>query len=447
MPNTNHQLNLLTAEAIALIDQAFPRQRQRSGSGSVYEAFFINVRHLLSLACDALMSGSCNSFPVSLGSNAYSGTRYNLRSGISYRLTRNAVNGLTEIGLLQQVDNGYYDRSSGKGRKTTFQPTPKLCELLAEIDSFPAMQLTVDDLPETILLRETLPNGRKQLKEYADTDQTHAMRDKLNAINRQLLGHWPDLRLTDAGFEQLRTELSIQLDRQPVNFSRRSLHRVFNEGSFEHGGRYYNGWWQNVPSRYRPYITIDGQPTVEVDYCTLNPTIAYALCGADSGNADLYERVLDRPLSPEERQIVKRAFNAMLMAGKRLTHAPDGIYPSVLGLKWCELRDLIIKAHQPIAHMFFTGIGLSLQYEDSRLAENIMLHFANNGIPVLPIHDSFLIFHSLADELEELMCRLFFEQFGKHISTKRVPMIEQPSFVSEEYSQWSDRNEKWLRIK
>jgi len=79
---------------------------------------------------------------------------------------------------------------------------------------------------------------------------------------------------------------------------------------------------------------------------------------------------------------------------------------------------LIIKAHQPIAHMFFTGIGLSLQYEDSCLAENIMLHFANNGIPVLPIHDSAIVHHSLADELEELMRRLFYEQFGKHISTK-----------------------------
>jgi hypothetical protein len=134
MPNTNGQINLLTTKIITQIDQVRPRERQRSDS--LYEAFFINVRHLLSLACDAKMTCSCNSFPVSLRSNAYSGTRYNLYSGLSYDHTRNAVNGLTEIGLIELAKAGYYDRSSGKGRKTTFQPTPKLCELLAEIDSY-----------------------------------------------------------------------------------------------------------------------------------------------------------------------------------------------------------------------------------------------------------------------------------------------------------------------
>ena len=50
---------------------------------------------------------------------------------------------------------------------------------------------------------------------------------------------------------------------------------------------------------------------------------------------------------------------------------------------------MILERHKPIRHMFFCGIGNSLQYRDSMIAEQVMLYFAKRDIPVLPVHDSF----------------------------------------------------------
>ena len=51
-----------------------------------------------------------------------------------------------------------------------------------------------------------------------------------------------------------------------MEFERVRLYRVFNNGSFDEGGRFYGGWWQNLPSEYRQFITINGHTTSEYDY-------------------------------------------------------------------------------------------------------------------------------------------------------------------------------------
>ncbi|MHC2278005.1 hypothetical protein ACVME8_004616 [Bradyrhizobium diazoefficiens] len=61
-----------------------------------------------------------------------------------------------------------------------------------------------------------------------------------------------------------------------VQLERVSLHRVFNNGSFQQRGRFYGGWWQQVPSRLRRYITINGWPTREIDYSNLHLAMIYA---------------------------------------------------------------------------------------------------------------------------------------------------------------------------
>jgi hypothetical protein len=48
---------------------------------------------------------------------------------------------------------------------------------------------------------------------------------------------------------------------------------VFNNGSFNEGGRFYGGWWQNFPSDYRQFITINGHTTWEYDYSSLHPAM------------------------------------------------------------------------------------------------------------------------------------------------------------------------------
>ena len=43
----------------------------------------------------------------------------------------------------------------------------------------------------------------------------------------------------------------------------------------------------------------------------------------------------------------------------------------------------LLEKHEPIKDSFFCGMGNKLQYEDSQIAEKVMLHFAKQDIPSL----------------------------------------------------------------
>jgi len=68
--------------------------------------------------------------------------------------------------------------------------------------------------------------------------------------------------------------------------------------------------------------------------------------------------------------------------------------------------------HEPIAHHFYTGVGLRLQRLDSDIAEKVLLHFAQSGIAILPLHDSFLMHNGYGASLEPVMRSAFKEVVG-----------------------------------
>ena len=72
--------------------------------------------------------------------------------------------------------------------------------------------------------------------------------------------------------------------------------------------------------------------------------------------------------------------------------------------------------HRISSDIFGSGIGLRLQREDCDLAEKVMMHFVDRGIPILPIHDSFIIAHRHRKELVAVMLGAFKEVYGQDIS-------------------------------
>ena len=72
-------------------------------------------------------------------------------------------------------------------------------------------------------------------------------------------------------------------DKEPVDLSRKTITRIFTNGSFEECGRFYRGWWQNVPSEYRKYITIDESVTTEYDFSQLSPHMLYYAYNVNGG--------------------------------------------------------------------------------------------------------------------------------------------------------------------
>ena len=177
----------------------------------------------------------------------------------------------------------------------------------------------------------------------------------MTKINDCFLKHWANLRIPDAEIAKLSDRINQNEEKQPIDLSKRTLTCIFTNGSFEEGGGFYRGWWQNVPSEYRKFITIDGGATTEYDFSQLSPHMRYFACNHELSEVDAYDRVLDG----EHRDIVKKAFNAAVQSSSPLNQKPDKINMNGMEMDWRELRQQILDAHKPIQDLFFAGIGTS----------------------------------------------------------------------------------------
>ena len=391
--------------------------------------------------------------------NYYSALQIYRDPNLTYRMSMQVFEGLQKLNLISVTKEGYYDRIKLEGNLTRYKATHELSELFNQIEGHPAISLKPDLDMNTILLRDKV-EGRRLLISYEDDDDTNNWRKNLKEINSCFARHLIDLRLKDIEFISLQERLLNDNDREPIDLSKKVLVRIFINNSFKQGGRFYRGWWQNVPSEYRPYITINSKMTQECDYSQLNPNMIYALHNHELGSEDAYSRVL----GPEHREVVKEGFNAMLQANTELKSKPSKLNLDEVGMSWTELRQSILNAHKPIKDLFFTGIGNKLQFEDSILAEDVMLHFSRMDYPALPVHDSFIMHHAFGSsgELEEAMRRAYYNRNGKDIGVSNEIIMYQTDNKNNnksdetfddilnpepEYSRWSNRDDLWKKEK
>ncbi len=113
-----------------------------------------------------------------------------------------------------------------------------------------------------------------------------------------------------------------------------------------------------------------------------------------------------QPIPTIDRKVGKFAFNAMLNAMEDSgIYLPKGLSPfrGKFNMEWKDFRKAIIDHHPQIEDKFYTGLGLKLQCLDSSIAEAVLLHFTNQGIACLPIHDSFIVSKEHGEELKTVM--------------------------------------------
>lgn len=335
---------------------------------------------------------------------------------------------LVAAGYIVVVMRHFHDPRTGIGRTTRIRATNKLIRLLTE-----EAQLTIPSITsrtserEVIILRGEKPKGGSDkpapLIEYDDTDDTNAMRASVDRINAHLQRQWIDVRIKDKDFERLqhrmqREYLADNRDRHLIDFTQRALVRIFNNGDWQQGGRFYRGWWQGIPKEYRKHITINDKPTRELDYSTLHPVLLYAAVG-ERLDGDAYS--IDAPDVP--RSLVKITFNKMLNASGRIDKPAD-FSDDRIGMDWKQLQNAIAARHAPIRRFFNTGHGLYLQRQDSDLAQAVMLRFITGGHTCLPVHDSFLVHHALVDELKSVMVDEFKAMTGQAITVRSLNDFE-----------------------
>lgn len=330
---------------------------------------------------------------------------------LTFDLLTPLIDDLVEMGYVEQV-RGFKDRTTNKGYRTRVKASSSLIEFI-EADKYRVKTLTkavgitgiVIDNPEaereTIVLRD----ADKRPLDYEDTPATNWMRDNLRIINARLTSAEISLRISDDQWGELNARLLNQdEDRESIDFTRKTLHRVFNV-DFEHGGRFYGGWWIGLPSEFRKYIEIGRKHTVEVDFSAHHIRILYAKAGKKPP-LDPYQSE-DCPYS---RDVLKQVFLILINASGRESTIKAC---SQKGIKDAEtILEFLVKHHQPISDYFHSGMGLVLQREDSELAEEVMLRMGDRGAVVLPVHDSFIVRASFEDELYEVMEEVFSKRYG-----------------------------------
>jgi hypothetical protein len=290
---------------------------------------------------------------------------------------------------------------------------------------------------DPIRLRKTVQVGparrrkkKKVLLKYMDTPDTTRMRNNIREWNKLLSRHWVDLLLSDSDQNIRHSDLVNTPPPFPedLDLGQPSLSRKFANGSFEDGGRFYDGWWQKIPSECRQYITINWEPTRELDYRTMVASILYSIVRQPL-EGDAYELdEVDR--TEENREIIKDSMFILINATAGFD-VPDPLPtrsddPSTR-LTWAQLTNAPKRRHAPIARYFGTGIGVKVQRTDSDIAEDVMLSMARQGILVLPVHDSFIVSWRHYERLEIEMGRAYREKLGVD------PKIRvDPSFVDVE---------------
>ena len=211
-------------------------------------------------------------------SNWYSETPQYRDPNLTYKQAIAAYDGMVAADFIRVAKDGYLDRDTGRSDVTKVIATDKLLQVLEGLDGDPFKEVKPDLDAECILLRDRV-DGQRVVVPYENDENTNEMRKRLTSINTCLARHWPDLRITNDDFIVLQERLRLDNEKSPIDFSKRILTRIFSNGRFDHGGRFYHAWWHNVPSDYRKYITIDGKRSCEYDYSQLNPHMVYFLRG------------------------------------------------------------------------------------------------------------------------------------------------------------------------
>lgn len=149
---------------------------------------------------------------------------------------------------------GFHD-PKGKSFITRIRASDALIELFKEV-KFSIYHIGNPEGRETIILR----SENKEDIEYDDTADTRRMRDHLESYNDLLWRTFIDIPevatpIIDVGKGKKTKHVRITPHDKFVR-------RVFNNGNWKQGGRFYGGWWQRIPSAWRGKITLNGNPKI-----------------------------------------------------------------------------------------------------------------------------------------------------------------------------------------
>lgn len=338
---------------------------------------------------------------------------------------------LVQAGYIEELPPFHNKGGQGRSYTTRIRHTEALVSLFN--------QLTIDlhDIDthaneECIILHDKYvddPNDDTNKKiEYDDSDLTaeevtlvDTIRNQLQAYNNLLKRTFIDIpsypsstftrKINNGKYAGREQTISLGPDNKFVI-------RVFNgglAGKWQLGGRFYRGWWQQIDKEDRCKIYINDKPTLEVDFKAFHPNLLSNELGVRLADDpyDLGELILPDVITTKEQQ---RAYVKLLVlmginadSDKKAYRAfrnndrKDKLGQSLTDIQLGALLDAFIDKHPQFKGVLNTGQALRLMNIDSQIANMVLDHFTNKNIPVLCIHDSFIIQYDKEPELRRIL--------------------------------------------
>lgn len=346
----------------------------------------------------------------------YSKAAYTGSKG-SVTASRTIRDGLEALGLIR-VRRGFHAHGVGqKAKRTCLIPTP---EFVSEIKASRVRPADLRTERQLIQARRFIGGVGEVPYEIA------ASRGVLSTVNRAIAA--AEIDLPEDAWQRISAEVvegrvggkRERYRRHAGDLSRVSLYRSF-KGSWDRGGRIYGGFWMDLPKAERAHLTINGSPTVELDFARLHPSILYGREGLvldfDPYKVPGFEGV--------DRALGKRTLSRLLNGDWK---GKQKINPLS-----CEPQDREFIADRPtfrayvaamrenlssIARHFGTCVGPQLQRTDSDIAIEVLDRTSKSGVLVLPIHDSFICLRQHGDRLEGIMKEAAYSIIGFDISIR-----------------------------
>jgi len=300
-----------------------------------------------------------------------------------------------------------YSKKAGddKNQRSRIQPTQKLKALFRLLE-VKAKDLKLNHNRETILLRDKDVNEEKSLNiKYDDNHSIIRMRKVVESYNEMMLRHHVDvasLRKIPYIREHLSGEGEITKEVVRIGAEHMFTYRVFGRSDtrFRKHGRWYGGFWQQLPKKsedLRRDIYIDGEPTDEIDFSGLHPTLLALEHGKvlQGDKYDLGRQVLDQIRMREQRSIVKELVLIAINAkSKRAAYYAYTNRHTDKPLDHTQLDKLLaafIEKYPFLQTELCSDRGIDLMFTDSQITEAVIQRFVEQDKPILPIHDSYIV--------------------------------------------------------
>ncbi len=186
------------------------------------------------------------------------------------------------------------------------------------------------------------------------------------------------------------------------------LYRGFSEEDGR-GGRIYGHWVQMLPSEARQHLTFNRQPSVELDYSSMQLALLYHLHGQPMPKGELYEI----PGSYWPREACKAVLRISVGSYSKV-QAVKSLAKELLGMRLnAEKAELLYDAfwdrHDGVRphSTGSTPAWIRLQALDAQIALQVLCYLAEQEIPAVPIHDSFVVPAKYEAQCQEAMQKSF----------------------------------------